>query len=95
MRGKKIAVSGKGGVGKSTIAALWALQYAREGGAVVAIDADPDTNLAHALGIPAKLRRELIPLSQESALIEARKKLSAMIESGLLRERRKVAREKE
>ncbi len=72
MRGNKIAVSGKGGVGKSTIAAIWALQRAREGGSVVAIDADPDANLAHALGMPAELRRELRPLSHDRALIEER-----------------------
>ena len=46
----KIAVSGKGGVGKSTIAAGIALTIARRGGSVLAVDADPDANLADALG---------------------------------------------
>ncbi len=72
MRGKKIAISGKGGVGKSTVAAIWALQIAREGGTVVAIDADPDANLAHALGLPDDLRKTIKPLACDNALIEER-----------------------
>ncbi len=72
MRGKKIAIAGKGGVGKSTIAALWALELARTSAAVVAIDADPDANLAHALGMPEEQRRSLIPLAENDALIRER-----------------------
>jgi CO dehydrogenase maturation factor len=72
MRGKKIAVSGKGGVGKSTVAALWARRFARQGDAVFAIDADPDANLAHALGMPKELRSRLRPLAHNAALIENR-----------------------
>ncbi|MEW8512905.1 MAG: AAA family ATPase, partial [Candidatus Thiodiazotropha sp.] len=49
----KIAVAGKGGVGKTTLASLLARAYALEGRAVVAIDADPDANLASAIGLPA------------------------------------------
>ena len=41
----KIAVSGKGGVGKTTVAALLASQYARDGMNVVAVDADPASSL--------------------------------------------------
>jgi len=48
----KIAVSGKGGVGKTTLAALLAKMYAERGFKVYAIDADPDANLASMLGIP-------------------------------------------
>ena len=48
----KIAVSGKGGVGKSTVAASIALLLAEAGERVLALDADPDANLAAALGIP-------------------------------------------
>ncbi|MBN1757747.1 MAG: P-loop NTPase [Chitinispirillaceae bacterium] len=72
MRGKKIAVSGKGGVGKSTVAALWALQLARENATVVAIDADPDANLAHALGMPSKQRCALVSLADNNALVRER-----------------------
>jgi CO dehydrogenase maturation factor len=48
----KIAISGKGGVGKTTLAALLAKTYAERGFKVYAIDADPDANLASMLGIP-------------------------------------------
>jgi CO dehydrogenase maturation factor len=48
----KIAVVGKGGVGKTTLAASLARVLARGGRPVVAVDADPDGNLASALGVP-------------------------------------------
>ncbi|MCX7822896.1 MAG: AAA family ATPase [Syntrophobacterales bacterium] len=48
----KIAVSGKGGVGKTTLAAFISRWLGRRGFSVLAIDADPDSNLANALGCP-------------------------------------------
>jgi len=66
----KIAVSGKGGVGKSTIAASIALMLAQRGQRVLALDADPDANLAAALGIPRAAK--INPISAEIALIEER-----------------------
>jgi CO dehydrogenase maturation factor len=48
----KIAITGKGGTGKTTIAALLARHIAAHGREVIAVDADPDANLASALGIP-------------------------------------------
>jgi len=48
----KIAVSGKGGVGKTTFAATLAHLFKENGKKVLAIDADPDANLAAALGYP-------------------------------------------
>ena len=48
----KIAVSGKGGVGKTTFSALLAKSLARRGINVLAVDADPDANLGQALGFP-------------------------------------------
>jgi CO dehydrogenase maturation factor len=66
----KIAVSGKGGVGKSTVAASVALILAQRGQRVLALDADPDANLAAALGIPRTTR--ITPISAEIALIEER-----------------------
>ena len=49
----KIAISGKGGVGKTTVTALWGRALADEGRDVFLVDADPDANLAAALGVPA------------------------------------------
>jgi CO dehydrogenase maturation factor len=49
----KIAVSGKGGVGKTTLSALLSAALGLKGHRVVAIDADPDANLAAALGLSA------------------------------------------
>ena len=68
----KIAISGKGGVGKSTLAGALALLMARQGQRVLAVDADPDANLAAALGIPEQKQKEIIPISQQVALIEER-----------------------
>lgn len=68
----KIAISGKGGVGKSTLAAALALLLARDGKRVLAVDADPDANLASALGISEEKQKEIIPISQQVALIEER-----------------------
>jgi len=68
----KIAISGKGGVGKSTLAGALALLMARQGQRVLAVDADPDANLAAALGIPEQKQTEIIPISQQAALIEER-----------------------
>jgi CO dehydrogenase maturation factor len=68
----KIAVAGKGGSGKSTVAAALALLQARTGGRVLAVDADPDANLATTLGLPVDRRSEIVPISEQRALIEER-----------------------
>jgi CO dehydrogenase maturation factor len=68
----KIAISGKGGVGKSTLAAALALLNAQQGGRVLAVDADPDANLARALGISEKQEKGIIPISEQVDLIEER-----------------------
>jgi CO dehydrogenase maturation factor len=68
----KIAVSGKGGVGKTTLAALLAHIYADEGRSVIAIDADPAGGLAGALGFPLELSQKLIPISEMDELIYER-----------------------
>jgi CO dehydrogenase maturation factor len=68
----KIAVSGKGGVGKSTLSAALALLLARLGRIVLAVDADPDANLAASLGVPAGDRRRIVPIARQIALIEER-----------------------
>ena len=59
----KIAVTGKGGSGKTTITATLARLLARRGLPVLAIDGDPNPNLAAALGIPDQNNAEPIPRS--------------------------------
>jgi len=66
----KMAISGKGGVGKTTVAAFFIKALAEEGFKVLAIDADPDANLAHALGLGSNVR--ITPISQMKELIEER-----------------------
>jgi len=66
----KIAISGKGGVGKTTLAAMLATGLSLQGKSVIAIDADPDANLAAALGIPAD--RQPAPLGEMKELIAER-----------------------
>jgi CO dehydrogenase maturation factor len=68
----KLAVSGKGGVGKSTLAGTLACLLAAQGRRVLAVDADPDANLASALGMPAELRAQIHTISTERRLIEER-----------------------
>ena len=53
----KVAVTGKGGVGKSTLAAGLALLMARRGQKVLALDSDPDANLAACLGLTKERRQ--------------------------------------
>lgn len=66
----KIAISGKGGVGKTTVAALLARTLADDGRSVIAVDADPDANLACAVGLTSD---ELpTPISEMRALIRER-----------------------
>jgi CO dehydrogenase maturation factor len=65
----KIAISGKGGVGKTTLTALLAQVYADAGRDVLAVDADPSPCLAGALGFPAELRQGLKPIAEMDELI--------------------------
>jgi CO dehydrogenase maturation factor len=68
----KLAISGKGGVGKTTLAALLAQVYADAGRDVLAVDADPSPCLAGALGFPPELRDRLSPIAEMDELIEER-----------------------
>ena len=70
MQGVKIAIGGKGGVGKTTVCAVWAQLFAEAGFDVLAIDADPNTNLALAFGIPSQQSPE--PLIKLKELITER-----------------------
>ena len=66
----KIAISGKGGVGKTLLAAFLSQTFASAGYSVIAIDADPDANLAATLGFPNP--EKITPISELNDLIEER-----------------------
>jgi CO dehydrogenase maturation factor len=66
----KIAISGKGGVGKTMLAALLSKTFAEFGYSVLAIDADPDANLAATLDFPEP--EKIPPISEMKELIEER-----------------------
>ncbi len=68
----KIAVTGKGGVGKTTLVALMAHIYAEANRKVIAIDADPAASLAYALGIPAQTAANIVPIAEMDDLIYER-----------------------
>jgi CO dehydrogenase maturation factor len=68
----KIAVTGKGGVGKTTLSALLAQSFSDMGRQVLAVDADPSPCLAGALGFPPELRLKLSPISEMDELIYER-----------------------
>jgi len=63
----KIAVSGKGGVGKTTFASLLIRTFDAQGKHVLAIDADPDANLAAAVGIHDA--NQITPIAEMKDLI--------------------------
>lgn len=61
--GIRILITGKGGVGKTTITALLAHLFAQEGFRVIAIDGDPQQNLAVTLGVAPVVAERIIPVS--------------------------------
>ena len=68
----KIAVTGKGGVGKTTFAATLARLYADEGRKVLAADVDPDANLGLALGFDEETLDSIVPITKMRKLVEER-----------------------
>jgi len=68
----KIAVTGKGGVGKTTLAGGLARLLADEGLNVIAVDADPDANLASSLGISTEEMASVVPIADMKELVAER-----------------------
>ncbi len=68
----KIALTGKGGVGKTTITASLCRYFADKGYKVLAVDADPDANLGLALGMSEEEISDIVPISEMKDLVEER-----------------------
>ncbi len=68
----KVAITGKGGVGKTTLSSTLARLYAAEGRTVLAADVDPDANLGLALGLTQEEVDSIVPISKMHALAEER-----------------------
>jgi CO dehydrogenase maturation factor len=68
----KIAISGKGGTGKSTVASLLVHYFNNSNYKVLAVDADPDANFASAIGFPPEIIKKITPISVQRRLIKER-----------------------
>ena len=68
----KIAVSGKGGVGKTLVSGTLAGYFSKKGFKVMAIDADSSPNLALTLGIPVEEANKIVPISENTELLESK-----------------------
>jgi CO dehydrogenase maturation factor len=66
----RLAISGQGGVGKTTLAAFVIKEISKRGMTILAIDADPDANLALALGMPNYV--SVVPVADMKEFIEER-----------------------
>ncbi|MFZ0324104.1 MAG: AAA family ATPase [Actinomycetes bacterium] len=66
----RVVITGKGGVGKTTLTALLARQWAARGLRVLAVDADAQMNLARTLGLSAVAAAAITPLSHQGDYIE-------------------------
>jgi len=68
----KIAVAGKGGVGKTFVSATLSRILAQNGYNVLAVDADPNLNLAYSLGVEYDIADNILPLSENIELVKER-----------------------
>jgi CO dehydrogenase maturation factor len=68
--GSRIVVTGKGGVGKTTLTALLCRLFAGDGRAVLAVDEDPQQNLVFSLGHPPDKAAEVTPIAENADYIE-------------------------
>ena len=71
-KGLKLAFTGKGGVGKTTLASFFSRLLAERGKRVIAIDANPDANLGVTLGFSPQEVRKIRPVSELKELIAER-----------------------
>ena len=70
MNSMKIAIAGKGGVGKTFVSATLSRILARDGYSVLAVDADPNLNLAYSLGVGYDVADNIEPLSENNDLVK-------------------------
>ena len=68
----KVAITGKGGVGKTTLSSALARAFSEDGRTVIVVDADPDANLAQSLGIPEEEIKKITPIACMDELVEER-----------------------
>jgi len=68
----KIAISGKGGVGKTLISAGLAKGFAERGLKTIAIDADSSPNLGLTLGLSTEEARKITPISENKKLVDSK-----------------------
>lgn len=70
INGFRVVITGKGGVGKTTLTSCLATIMAREGTRVIAVDEDPQMNLPYALGLGVERASRIVPLNMNSEYIE-------------------------
>lgn len=86
----KLAITGKGGVGKTTLSSLLCYRYKESGKNVIAVDADPDANLAAALGVSQEDAAKIRPIAEMADLIEDRTGARPGSQGGMFRLNPKV-----